>query len=119
MFPSSEHWVCSQNVNMPSWSMRIFNRATIARHAAEHVNAAQALWAWYDIARTAAWTSMADVRSNFPAADRVGDRIVFDIKGNSYRLIVAFDFTRHNLFIKFFGTHAEYDKVDAAKVDES
>lgn len=62
---------------------------------------------------------MADVRRDFPSADRVSDRIVFNIKGNGFRLVVAYDFPRHSLFIKFFGTHAEYDKIDVGQVNYS
>ena len=52
-------------------------------------------------------------------ADRVADRIHFNIKGNKFRLVVAYDFPRHSLFIKFIGTHAEYDKIDVAKVSQT
>ena len=62
---------------------------------------------------------MADVRADFPTADRVADRIIFNIKGNKFRLVVAYDFPRHSLFIKFIGTHAEYDRIDVAKVSAS
>lgn len=62
---------------------------------------------------------MADVRADFPSADRVADRIVFDIKGTKYRIVAAYDFPRHSLFIKFIGTHAEYGKIDVAKVSQS
>lgn len=97
--------------------MRVFNRGTIVEYGQRHTGAAPALLAWYAEAEQASWGSMADVRGSFPSADRVGDRIVFDIKGNHYRLIVAYDFPRKSLFIKWFGTHAEYDKIDVATVE--
>lgn len=97
--------------------MRVFNRGTIVEYGQRHTHAARALLAWYAEADQASWGSMADVRSSFPSADRVGDRIVFNIKGNQFRLVVAYDFTRKSLFIKWFGTHAEYDKIDVANVE--
>lgn len=97
--------------------MRVFNRGTVTEHGVKHPDAAQAPRAWYAEAKRASWGSMVDVRRQYPSADRVGDRIVFDIKGNHYRLIVAFDFPRKSLFIKWFGTHAEYDEIDVATVE--
>ncbi|NOY89826.1 MAG: type II toxin-antitoxin system HigB family toxin [Deltaproteobacteria bacterium] len=99
--------------------MRVFNRRTLLDACAKHAPAAEALRAWWAEADKARWASIADVRADFPSADRVADRIIFNIKGNKYRLVVAYDFPRHSLFIKFFGTHAEYDKVDVAKVNQS
>ena len=99
--------------------MRIFNRRTLRDACAKHRPAAEALRAWWAEAEKASWASMADVRAHFPTADRVADRIIFNIKGNKYRLVVAYDVPRHSLFIKFVGTHAEYDRIDVAKVSPS
>ena len=97
--------------------MRVFNRGTINEYGETYADVAQAQRAWYAEADRASWGSMADVRRQFPSADRVGDRLVFNIKGNHYRLIVAYDFPRKTLFIKWFGTHADYDKLDVATVE--
>ncbi|TFZ04316.1 type II toxin-antitoxin system HigB family toxin [Ramlibacter rhizophilus] len=78
------------------------------------------LEAWYDVARVANWASPADVKAQFRNASFVGNnRVVFNIKGNDYRLIVAFAYRMQRGYIKFVGTHAEYDRVNAATVDQS
>lgn len=96
--------------------MRIFNRSAIERHAA----ARDALRAWYAQASRADWTSPEDVKRQLPKASVVADnRIVFNIAGNAYRLIVAFNYRHRAGYVKFFGTHAEYDRIDAATVDQT
>jgi len=65
----------------------------------------------------AAWNSPADVKRSYAAASIVSaDRIVFNIKGNSYRLVVAVDFEKAIVFIKWIGTHAAYDRIDVRTV---
>jgi mRNA interferase HigB len=79
-----------------------------------------ALAAWYQEARHAEWQSSADVKRAYASASIVtGARVVFNIKGNSYRLIVAVDYKRQIIFIKWIGTHANYDKINAATVEFS
>lgn len=70
---------------------------------------------WYDIAQCAEWHNFSDIREDFPSADYVGNqRYVFNIKGNKYRLVVVVKFTIGRLYIRFVGTHAEYDKIDCS-----
>lgn len=79
-----------------------------------------ALEAWHEIARLAQWTSPTDVKAQFGNASIVGsNRVVFNIKGNDYRLIVAFAYRTQWAYIKFVGTHAQYDQIDAQTVDQS
>ena len=79
-----------------------------------------ALEAWFEVARLAKWTSPQDIKTAFGNASIVGNnRAVFHIKGNDYRLIVAFAYKMQWAYIKFIGTHAQYDQVDAATVDQS
>ena len=79
-----------------------------------------ALEAWYDIAKLAKWTCPQDVKATFGNASIVGNnRVVFNIKGNDYRLIVAFAYRMGFCYVKFIGTHTQYDAVDAATVDMS
>jgi len=66
--------------------------------------------AWYSIASTAQWRSLAEVRQTFRSADVVGDKTVFNIKGNDYRLIVHIRYETGIIYIKALLTHAEYDK---------
>ena len=79
-----------------------------------------ALEAWYDIAKLAKWTCPQDVKATFGNASIVGNnRVVFNIKGNDYRLIVAFAYRMGFCYVKFIGAHTQYDAVDAATVDMS
>jgi mRNA interferase HigB len=78
--------------------------------AEEHGDLAGPLDVWYRIAKRADWTSLEDVRRDFPSADAVGKYTVFNIKGNEYRLISLIFYPRKKLFIRDVITHAEYDK---------
>lgn len=72
------------------------------------------------VARQAQWASPADVKEQYRNASVVGhNRVVFNIKGNDYRLIVAFAYRMQRAYVKFVGTHAQYDRIDAATVDQS
>lgn len=76
-----------------------------------------ALDAWFDEASKAAWTSMSDVKRLYASASIINsERIVFNIKGNSYRLVVAVDFARGIVWIKWIGSHEDYDRIDVATV---
>lgn len=76
-----------------------------------------ALDAWFDEVRKARWTSSADVKRLYATASIVSaDRIVFNIKGNDYRLVTAVDFGRSIVWVKWIGTHADYDRIDVRKV---
>ena len=98
-------------------AMRIIARSTLVAFWERHADARQPLRAWFDEVKTDVWQSFHDVKRAFATASRVGeDRIVFNIKGNKYRLIVAVDYPRHIVFVKFIGTHAEYAKIDAATI---
>ena len=77
----------------------------------------QPLKAWYSIASKAEWSSPAEVKATYGNASIVGNnRVVFNIGGNRFRLVVRFDYTHRIGFVRFVGTHAEYDMVDAANV---
>ena len=76
-----------------------------------------ALERWYQIAEDAEWKNFSDIRVDFPNADYVGNQhYVFNIKGNNYRLIVVIKFTINRIFIRFVGTHKEYDKIDCSNI---
>jgi mRNA interferase HigB len=83
----------------------------------DHRSVKAALESWFQEARQAEWKNSADVKASYAHASIVGaDRVVFNIKGNSYRLIVAIHYGRQVLFIKWLGTHKEYDEIDARTV---
>lgn len=76
-----------------------------------------ALDAWFDEASRATWKSTADVKRHYATASVISaERIVFNIKGNDYRLVVAVDFDKQIVWIKWIGTHKAYDKIDVSKV---
>ena len=82
-------------------------------------NSEGALKAWVAEAKLAKWTSPQDVKNHYANASVItNNRIVFNIKGNDYRLIVAIAYRMQYVYVKFIGTHSEYDKVDAATVDQ-
>jgi len=77
----------------------------------------QPLKSWYKLASQAEWRTPADVKKQLRNASFVGnDRIVFDIAGNKYRLVIAADYKRQTLYIKFVGTHKQYDKINVKEV---
>jgi mRNA interferase HigB len=77
-----------------------------------------ALDAWFYEARKARWRGTADVKRSYATASIVtAERIVFNIKGNSYRLVVAVDFEKSIVWIKWIGAHRDYDRVDVTKVE--
>jgi mRNA interferase HigB len=76
-----------------------------------------ALDAWFDEVRKAQWTSTADVKQLYATASIISaDRIVFNIKGNAYRLVAAVDFEKGIVWIKWVGTHRDYDRIDVKEV---
>jgi mRNA interferase HigB len=82
-----------------------------------HPDAEQPLRAWHAIAHRAQWRTPADIRAIYGSASFVGNnRIVFNIKGNDYRLIVLAEYGKGKLFIRFVGTHADYDRIDASTI---
>ncbi len=97
--------------------MRVISKRTLERAWTAHADAKGPLEAWYATVSAASWAKWVDVQEVYPAADRVGKRIVFNIKGNRYRLIVGYHFPSGVLYVKWFGTHAEYDKIDVATVE--
>ena len=84
----------------------------------KHPDAAKALKTWYQEVSAADWQNLADIRQFANSVDYVGNfRYVFNIRGNRYRLIAAVVFSTRTVFVKFIGTHQEYDLIDAAKVE--
>ena len=82
-----------------------------------HPRAEGPLNAWYAIVRAAQWRDPRDVRARFGSADFVGDnRVVFDIGGNNYRVVVRISYRFKQVLIKFVGTHADYDRIDVETI---
>jgi mRNA interferase HigB len=98
--------------------MRIIAWKNLAAYAEAHPMASVALNRWAAMVYAGSWASMADIGTAFSKAKTVsGDRIRFEIAGGDFRLIVAFNIKRQIAFVKFIGSHAEYDRIDAATVE--
>lgn len=77
-----------------------------------------ALYAWFDEVRKARWSTPADVKRAYATASIVSaERIVFNIKGNDYRLVIAIDFQKSIVWIKWIGSHRDYDRIDVREVE--
>lgn len=93
---------------------RILAKSTLKIFWGKHADSEQYLKTWYDTAMNTAWKNPIDVKETYANASILKDsRIVFNIKGNSYRLVIKFNFEKQWLFIRFIGTHSDYDKIDA------
>lgn len=106
--------------------MRIIARSTLTRFVEtlrghrDQRAVKSALDAWFHEVIHADWSSSADVKAEYRNASIIGaDRVVFNIKGNDYRLITAIDYRRQIVFVKWVGSHAEYDKIDARTVEHA
>jgi mRNA interferase HigB len=104
--------------------MRIIARRTLVRFvegraaSKDRLAVKAALDAWFAEVRRAKWASTADVKRHYRSASSVSaERIVFNVKGNDYRLVVAVDFERSIVWIKWIGTHTDYDRIDVRKVE--
>ena len=104
--------------------MRVIARKTLTRFAASlkgqaaHKAVKSALDAWFHEANRARWTSPADVKKSYATPSVIGEeRVVFNIKGNDYRLVTALDYGRQTVFIKWIGSHADYDRIDVRTVE--
>lgn len=98
--------------------MRVIAVSTLRAFWERHPDAEQPLKAWYEEASNATWTQPADIKAQYRSASVLENRrVVFNIKGNDYRLIVAVAYKLQIVYVKFVGTHQEYDAVDAETVD--
>lgn len=92
--------------------MRIISKSTLVEYYTKVPQAKTALEEWYEKTKRSEWTCFADIKNTFNSVDAVGNqRYVFNIKGNDYRLIVLIQFTPKTVYIRFVGTHKEYDAI--------
>ncbi|WP_036180487.1 type II toxin-antitoxin system HigB family toxin [Marinomonas sp. MED121] len=99
--------------------MRVISRAHLRDFwlHANYQDAEQPLKSWYDEVKKAHWKTPQDIKALYRNASLVGNkRVVFNIHGNKYRLIVAVNYDFSMVYIRFVGTHAQYDKIDAATI---
>lgn len=97
--------------------MRIIAKKILRDFWEIHSDSEQQLKAWYQETAKAEWTTPKDIKIEYPSASfLVGNRVVFNIKGNHYRLIVKINYDYQMIWIRFIGTHAEYDKINAKTI---
>jgi mRNA interferase HigB len=90
--------------------MHVISRKTLREAETKHGDLVVPLAVWFKVAKSARWKNIQDVRKTYPFADPVGRYTVFNIKGNSYRLIAKIEYARSRIYIRAIQTHAEYDK---------
>ncbi len=97
--------------------MRVISVKALREFWEKHADAEQALRAWNQEAKAAEWNKPNDIKQRYRSADVLPDnRVVFNIKGDHYRLVVKINYSVGLVFIRFVGTHAEYDKINAEKI---
>jgi len=98
--------------------MVIISKSTLNKFGNEHTESKDALLNWYQITKVADWRNYHELKTTFNSIDAVGNnRYVFNIKGNRYRLIALIIFETRTLFILFVGTHEDYNKIIADKIE--
>lgn len=96
---------------------RIIAKKTLKAYWTTHSDCEQYLKTWYDTAKNSNWKSPNDIKNTYANASKIANnRVVFNIKGNNHRLIVKFNYERQWAFIRFLGTHAEYDKINTETI---
>ncbi len=97
--------------------MRIRNRALLDKFVKKHADSAKAMQKFIDVVEEAEWQNLNDIKTDFNSVDYIAnERYVFDIRGNKYRIIAIIIFIGGVFLIRFIGTHAEYDRIDAKQI---
>ena len=97
--------------------MVIISKTTLKDFSKRHSDAEAALENWYQLTSNADWGNFSEMKNTFNSVDAAGnDRYVFNIKGNNYRLIVDIEYRLKIVFIVWFGTHKQYDQIDAKTI---
>ena len=97
--------------------MRIISRRRLVEFWESQPDAEQPLRAWYIEAKKADWNTPAEIKAIYRSVSILANnRVVFNIKGNTYRLVVIVEYFQGKMFIRFVGTHAEYDRIDATSI---
>jgi mRNA interferase HigB len=97
--------------------LRVIAKKILRDFWTKHADCEQQLKSWFQEAEKSNWKNSHDVKNEYPSASVIGDnRFVFNINGNNYRLIVKINFTYKMVWIRFIGTHKEYDKINVSKI---
>jgi mRNA interferase HigB len=93
--------------------MRIVTPRRLREYSKRHPDAKPGLLHWYELVKNADWEKLADIRNDIRTVDYVGNnRYVFNIKNDDHRLVVIIIFMSKKIYIRFIGTHADYDKIE-------
>lgn len=99
------------------FKLRIISKKILREFWEKHSDSKQQLKSWFQETSKAEWKSPKDIKNEYPSASfLVDNRVVFNIKGNAYRLITRINYDYSMIWIRFIGTHAQYDKIDANKI---
>lgn len=97
--------------------MRIFTEQTLKEYIQRNPSSKVALQEWVKIVKKSDWSCFADIKKTFNSVDNVGNQhYVFNIKGNTFRLVVVIKFTIKFVYVRFICTHKEYDKIDCKSI---
>jgi mRNA interferase HigB len=97
--------------------LRIIAKKVLREFWQKHSDCEQQLKSWFQETSKAEWKTTKDIKIEYPTASFLADnRVIFNIKGNHYRLIVKINYDYQMVWIRFIGTHAEYDKIDASNI---
>lgn len=120
---NKKHLKCSRIGNILLYlykkkkKVRVIAKKTLKEFWEDHNDCEQQLKSWYEEASGASWKTPNDIKRDYPSASVLEDnRVVFNIKGNNYRLIVKINYRFGMVWIRFIGTHVEYDQVDAKTI---
>ena len=98
--------------------MRVISKRALREFWERRPDTERALSNWHDTVAQADWTTPSELRASFPDASFVGgDRVVFNIRGNRLRLVAGISYRWRSVYIKWIGTHAEYDRIDVERVN--
>ena len=110
-------YLCNVEKIRDTLDMRIFTEQVLKEYIAVRPEVKTALQEWVMIVKQSQWTCFTDIKATFNSVDSIGNqRYVFNIKGNKYRLVVVIKFTIKFVYIRFIGTHTEYDKIDCSTI---
>jgi mRNA interferase HigB len=97
--------------------MRVISKRMLREFWERHPDCKEQLKAWYNEAERAAWQSPEDIKKEFPSASVLkSKRVIFNIKGNAYRIVVRINYDYGVVWIRFVGNHEEYSKIDAKEI---
>ncbi|GHB62813.1 type II toxin-antitoxin system HigB family toxin [Persicitalea jodogahamensis] len=97
--------------------MVVISKTILVEFCQQHSSASSALNDWYKRVKLADWNDLNAVKQTFNSTDYVGnDRFVFNVRGNRYRIVAMIFFDKRTVFIRFVGTHAEYNKIDCTTI---